>query len=726
MSVNYDLFVNNDLTVLNSLSIGVETPTEISAIFEVSSTSKGLLFPRMTSAERLSISTPASGLMVYDTTNKALYYYSGNGSEWTMLVKNTLDDTNVLLGNGNTGLLLSTGAGSNVILGRDSGQSLLTTSNNTIVGDSAAIALLGSNNIIMGANAVEFATTIDDCVVIGESAGDGMTTGDKNTIIGKNSGNVLASGSNCLLLGHGSDAAAGLDNQIAIGFSAVSDKANQAMIGDATLVEMVPNAGASADLGTPTNPWNELHIKGEASLIGPIAIGQSSSADPSAIFELESTTSGLLLPRMTTTQKNAITSPATGLMVYDITKDAIYYYNGSVWVITVRNTVDESNIIVGNNTSGDGLISGSGNIIIGRDCADVYNSNESVFIGDNVLELATDSSQSVIIGANSGNLITTGSIKNTSCGESTFLTLTTGTRNTALGNQSGNVITTGLNNTMIGSNTAGAANLSNQTALGYDAISDKANQVMIGDSNVIEMVPNASATANLGTSTNPWNNTRFKGNASIGSATDPVTSALVELTSTTQGLLVPRMTTVQRTSIVSPVDGLMVYDTDRRSIFVYSGGTGSWFNELARRRFNAVFTQIIPVITIVNAPTWTAIPWNTEILKDADFTHTADSTDITFNATDTYLLTYSVVFITNGNNKVYQARVEVDTGGGFNAIPYSNIFGRSSGGEGITINTTFYHPFNTGDIIRVTGQSISNSTDFTAQVDSCNITINRV
>lgn len=52
----------------------------------------------------------------------------------------------------------------------------------------------------------------------------------------------------------------------------------------------------------------------------------------SAVLELESTIKGFLPPRMTTTQKNAIATPATGLMVYDTTLNVITYYNGTTWI----------------------------------------------------------------------------------------------------------------------------------------------------------------------------------------------------------------------------------------------------------------------------------------------------------------------------------------------------------------------------------------------------------
>jgi len=52
---------------------------------------------------------------------------------------------------------------------------------------------------------------------------------------------------------------------------------------------------------------------------------------PSAMLEVQSTTKGFLPPRMTTTQKNAIASPAAGLVVYDSTTNKLQCYNGSTW-----------------------------------------------------------------------------------------------------------------------------------------------------------------------------------------------------------------------------------------------------------------------------------------------------------------------------------------------------------------------------------------------------------
>ena len=61
-----------------------------------------------------------------------------------------------------------------------------------------------------------------------------------------------------------------------------------------------------------------------------LVVGALSSV-PSAILSATSTTRGFLPPRMTTTQVNAISSPAAGLVVYSTTENQLCLYNGSSW-----------------------------------------------------------------------------------------------------------------------------------------------------------------------------------------------------------------------------------------------------------------------------------------------------------------------------------------------------------------------------------------------------------
>ncbi len=54
--------------------------------------------------------------------------------------------------------------------------------------------------------------------------------------------------------------------------------------------------------------------------------------DTSAVLDISSTDKGLLMPRMSTAQKEAIVNPATGLIVYDTTLNSFVFYNGVAWV----------------------------------------------------------------------------------------------------------------------------------------------------------------------------------------------------------------------------------------------------------------------------------------------------------------------------------------------------------------------------------------------------------
>lgn len=66
------------------------------------------------------------------------------------------------------------------------------------------------------------------------------------------------------------------------------------------------------------------------------AIGIGTNApDNSALLDLRSTTKGFQPPSMTSTQRDAITSVSSGLMVYDNTNDDLNYYNGTAWRRTV-------------------------------------------------------------------------------------------------------------------------------------------------------------------------------------------------------------------------------------------------------------------------------------------------------------------------------------------------------------------------------------------------------
>lgn len=76
---------------------------------------------------------------------------------------------------------------------------------------------------------------------------------------------------------------------------------------------------------------------------GQAAIG-TTTPEATAILDLTSTTLGFLPPKMTTTQKNAITTPAEGLIVYDTDLNSPFFFDGGSWVTIFAGSDGDWNI----------------------------------------------------------------------------------------------------------------------------------------------------------------------------------------------------------------------------------------------------------------------------------------------------------------------------------------------------------------------------------------------
>jgi len=63
---------------------------------------------------------------------------------------------------------------------------------------------------------------------------------------------------------------------------------------------------------------------------GNVGIG-TATPNASALLDVQSTTKGVRMPNMTTAEKNAISSPAAGLMVFDTTLAKLCVYTGAAW-----------------------------------------------------------------------------------------------------------------------------------------------------------------------------------------------------------------------------------------------------------------------------------------------------------------------------------------------------------------------------------------------------------
>lgn len=162
----------------------------------------------------------------------------------------------------------------------------------------------------------------------------------------------------------------------------------------------------------------------------------------SSALEINSTTQGILISRMTKTQRDAIPAPATGLIIYQTTNAAgFYYYNGTSWIAVKTKAW---------------FLTGNANTVAGTH-----------FIG-------TTDAQPLMFKINntkSGYLDFDSEVANTGFGYQTLFSITGGYNNTAIGYKSLYSNTTGYWNTANGgsalySNTTG----SNNTANGYGAL----------------------------------------------------------------------------------------------------------------------------------------------------------------------------------------------------------------------------------------------------------------
>src|ERR1051326_6565382 len=81
------LFAGN-LMAQDNVGIGTNTPNA-DAILEMLSTSKGLLIPRMTTAQRLAIVAPPQSLLVYDINFDCYFYWNASIPGWQSMCSNS-------------------------------------------------------------------------------------------------------------------------------------------------------------------------------------------------------------------------------------------------------------------------------------------------------------------------------------------------------------------------------------------------------------------------------------------------------------------------------------------------------------------------------------------------------------------------------------------------------------------------------------------------------------
>jgi hypothetical protein len=98
-------------------------------------------------------------------------------------------------------------------------------------------------------------------------------------------------------------------------------------------------------------------------MFSQVGVG-TTNPDSSSVFHVESTEKGILVPRLTTAQRNTITNPANGLFIFNVTLNLFEYNSGSpetpIWIPIDSNPTissDSGNLISLGSDSGSYLSS---------------------------------------------------------------------------------------------------------------------------------------------------------------------------------------------------------------------------------------------------------------------------------------------------------------------------------------------------------------------------------
>ncbi len=277
---------------------------------------------------------------------------------------------------------------------------------------------------------------------------------------------------------------------------------------------------------------NSLFAQNKFPATGAVGIG-TTTPNASSLLDVVSTSKGILIPRMTSSQRNNILSPATGLLVY-VTDRAggFYYYNGTTWVAIAGTNSAGANTSLSNliPTAINQSLVPSANNAIGLGSSSIRWSNlysqNGDFAGD--VNIAGDVYKGLVrtisfkddntgLGLEAFHYMTGSS--NTAVGYTALHNNTSGYRNTATGTGALAFTKTGFDNTANGANalyndTSGTGN----TATGSNALFKNSNGVNNTATGASAMYVNTTGSENTAAGVLALaNNTTGNANVAVGS-----------------------------------------------------------------------------------------------------------------------------------------------------------------------------------------------------------------
>jgi hypothetical protein len=462
-----------------NIGIGTTSPNAKAAL-DITAADKGLLIPRLTQAQRLGITSPPQGLMVYQTdgtasggTQTGFWYYAGSPATWVYL-----NPTPSAVAAG-PGLSASTSGSTTTVR---LGGTALTADTDVPLGAND-LTFSGTGNVGIGGTTANLPLTVqgnstNDAVQLRNNAGANRWHLGLTTSGASNGLNVAESGvaDFRLFLQPGGNVGIGTNNPLAK-FDVNGSTRLRGLAGTGSRMVV---ADANGDLSTQAIPSG-----------GGTAGGDLTGTYPNPTVAAGAITSAKLADDAVTIPKLAATGTASSSTYLRGDNTWATIPSSSGWSLTGNatngnefvGTTNNQDLIFKRNGDEAFRVYGNGRVSLGNNSP----SSLSLMLGFSAGYAVTTATQNVILGARAGE--STNTDLNTLVGYSAGQQSTDG-GNTALGAFAGAGMTSGTNNTFIGVNAGkqganralGIGNIVIGSSAGTNLNNSSANNILIGPS----------------------------------------------------------------------------------------------------------------------------------------------------------------------------------------------------------------------------------------------------
>lgn len=541
----------------SQVGIGTESPSA-SAILDVVSPNndKGILIPRLTLSEKNNISSPAIGLLIYQTDgDHGFYFYDGNwkqlfftgssgsnnstptflyGTENILLDGTTspnvgsmhrsvglgyLTLNNVTTGNknvaiGSRSMKDNTTGYMNVGIGWSSLTKNTTGGRNVAIGGSEALDAntTGSNNVAIGDRSMTYNVSGQSNVAIGSNSLLNNNSGNYNTMVGVEAGSSIRTengntgndnvglGYRALQLNYSGD------KNVAIGWDALRRTKGSGNIGlgykagwynvdgnNNTFIGI--NAGIGSSNATNLSNATALGNNAIVDTSNKIQLGDSNITNVETSGSI--TAGAITIPNTDGSANQILKTDGSGTLSWTTISGGATNLDGLSDAI---NNNQFNTIIIGstpNISQNAGYSTGLGRRVLER----ITTGDENIAMGHQALGETTTGSYNTAMGSHVIFRNTTG-YQNSAYGQRALENNTTGYRNVGIGSSAGDTNITGYNNTLIGYNAdLNSNNLTNATAIGANATVNASNKIKLGNSSITNV--ETAGTLTLGAITIP-------------------------------------------------------------------------------------------------------------------------------------------------------------------------------------------------------------------------------